>query len=575
MKQLAIAKNLSVPLDAISRPWAFLGIRGSGKTYAAGKLVETMLDAKAQVVILDPIGNWYGLRLDRTGKKPSRFAIPIIGGLHGDVPIEPQAGGLVADFVVDTGSSVVLDVSQLRKEQRKHFATDFAEQLFHRKKAHRSPLHLAIEESQVFIPQMGKGQERMLGAFEDLVRLGRNFGIGVSMITQRPQSVNKEVLNQAEPLVVFQLVGKHERDAVKGWMQHVGADLDDAMAKLAGLQEGDCYFWSPAWLRTFQPTRFLEKNSFDGSSTPGIGEATASRKLAAVDLGALQKSMATVIEKKKADDPAELRKTIAQLQKQLAVKVPAGAMKSDQAAIDRAVKKAVHESDKWWSAEAGKLLNKINRIKGVLGDGGLDAIPVRPALQLATEPAMVPAPPELLAAVERRHSAPRSTGDDGLTGPEQRILDALAWLESIGVKQPANSTVAFIADYSPTTSSYKNAKGALRTKGLIEYLPGGCLSLTDDGVAAAVHPTEIHTDNQLRERILSRLPGPEQKILTVLIEAYPVSVSYAALADATAYSSTTSSFKNARGALRSLGFATYPAAGEVRAADLLFPGRAP
>jgi DNA helicase HerA-like ATPase len=36
----------------------------------------------------------------------------------------------------------------------------------------------------------------MLGAIEDIVRLGRNFGIGVSMISQRPQSINTEVRNR-------------------------------------------------------------------------------------------------------------------------------------------------------------------------------------------------------------------------------------------------------------------------------------------------------------------------------------------------------------------------------------------
>ncbi len=575
MKGIHVAKDLSVPLDAVSRPWAFVGIRGSGKTYAASSLAERFLDLQAQVVILDPIGNWYGLRLDRTGRKPSRFAIPILGGLHGDVPIEPQAGGLVADFIVDTGSSAILDVSQLRKEQRKHFATDFAEQLFHRKKSHRSPLHLAIEESQVFIPQQGKGQERMLGAFEDLVRLGRNFGIGVSMITQRPQSVNKEVLNQAEPLVVFQLVGKHERDAVKGWMQHVGADLDAAMAKLAGLQEGDCYFWSPAWLRTFQSTRFLAKETFDASSTPELGDGTkAAGKLAPVDLASLQTSMASIIEKKKADDPAELRKTIAELRKQLDAKNPATtpALKVDQQAIDRAVKKALEAAGRAHRRAYQSLRAKYVRIQ-----------------EIAKEPVPEYSPPEIvpettLIVPQKAQSVPRPVSIEprigraaepveGITRPEQRILDAIAWMNSIGVDPPSNEAVAFMAGYSPTSSSYANPRGSLRSKGLIDYPSSGCLRLTEAGASSANHPEEAPTGEELRARVLSKLNEPQRRILRPLIDSWPDPLSNEDVAARAKYSATSSSYANPRGSLRTLGLVEYPNSGFVRAADLLFPGR--
>ncbi len=46
---------------------------------------------------------------------------------------------------------------------------------------------LHVEEAQLLVPQrVMRGGERMLGAFESLVKLGRNFGIGVSLISQRP-----------------------------------------------------------------------------------------------------------------------------------------------------------------------------------------------------------------------------------------------------------------------------------------------------------------------------------------------------------------------------------------------------
>jgi hypothetical protein len=85
-------------------------------------------------------------------------------------------------------------------------------------------VHVVLEECQLIIPQfVGRDDARMVGIWEEIVRLGRNYGIGVTMITQRPQSVNKEVLTQTECLLVLQVNGVPERKALKEWIVHQGA----------------------------------------------------------------------------------------------------------------------------------------------------------------------------------------------------------------------------------------------------------------------------------------------------------------------------------------------------------------
>lgn len=63
--KLKISEDLALPLDAVTQKFAFLGRTGSGKSYGATKLAEEMLEAKAQVIALDPVCVWWGLR---TGK---------------------------------------------------------------------------------------------------------------------------------------------------------------------------------------------------------------------------------------------------------------------------------------------------------------------------------------------------------------------------------------------------------------------------------------------------------------------------------------------------------------------------
>lgn len=318
---LNISPDLKLPIDAATQTFAFIARKGAGKTYAAGKTVEELLYAGVQVVILDAVGNWYGLRISADGKS-SGFDIPVIGGLRGDLPLQATAGELIADVLVESARSMILDISQFSLADRKRFATTFGERLWKQKKAetHPTPLMLVIEESQLIVPQFtgagGGDVARMLGIYEEIIRLGRNYGIGVMMISQRPQSVNKEVLNQTECLFVGQVNGAQERDALKKWITHQGMDVH-LVDELPHLKTGEFYVWSPQWLGILKKIQIGKKTTFDASATPKVGDKTVRRDPAPLDLSALQERMAQTIEHAKQNDPRELKRQIAELQKQL------------------------------------------------------------------------------------------------------------------------------------------------------------------------------------------------------------------------------------------------------------------
>lgn len=315
---LKISNELSLPLDtAATQTYAFIARKGAGKTYAAGKLVELLLSHVVQVVILDTVGNWYGLRIDADGKGKG-FDIPIFGGLRGDLPLQASAGELLADVVVDTGRSVILDLSQFNLADRKRFATSFGEHLWKKKKAERvpSPMMLVIEESQLIVPQFSKGSEHMLGIYEEIIRLGRNYGIGVTMISQRPQSVNKEVLNQTECLFVLQVNGTQERKALRDWVVYQGIDIN-LLNELPSLPIGTAYVWSPQWLGVLKKVKIAPKSTFDSSATPKIGNKTQRRNPIPLDLGEIEARMSAMVEQAKQNDPKALQQKVLELQRQL------------------------------------------------------------------------------------------------------------------------------------------------------------------------------------------------------------------------------------------------------------------
>lgn len=306
---IEFAKGLKLPIDAATQTFGFFGRKRGGKSYAATKMVEGLVGAGVQTIVLDTVGKLFGLRLAADGKSPG-LDMPIMGGLRGDIPLNPDAGALVATAVVETGRSFIIDVAQFSKSARQRFLYAFGERLWQLKKAQREPqpIHLVIEEAQLVIPQMVfHGQEEMVGVWEEIVRLGGNYGIGVSLISQRPQSVNKEVSTQVECLVVLQMNGVPEKKAIKAWIVEKGLEGTDLIEELPSLPRGTAFIWSPQWLEHFGKHEILPKWTFDSTMTPRVGVKTRSVKLKPLDVEKLKAQMEEVVKKGEETDVRALQ----------------------------------------------------------------------------------------------------------------------------------------------------------------------------------------------------------------------------------------------------------------------------
>src|SRR3990167_7693661 len=113
---LKIADDLSLPLETLTQALGILAKRRAGKSYLMRRLVEQLLSAGQQVVLVDPKGDQWGVRVAADGKSPG-YAVVILGGERGDVRLEPGAGEIVAKLVVEERVSVLLDLSLFRKHE--------------------------------------------------------------------------------------------------------------------------------------------------------------------------------------------------------------------------------------------------------------------------------------------------------------------------------------------------------------------------------------------------------------------------------------------------------------------------
>src|ERR1043166_823800 len=109
---------------------------------------------------------------------------------------------------------------------------------------------LVIDEADAIAPQKPyKGEERMLGAAEDIVRRGGQRGIGSTLITQRSAVLNKNVLTQIQLLIVLRTISPQDLAAIDAWIDVHGTEDERKILKgsLPSLPTGDAWFWSPGW----------------------------------------------------------------------------------------------------------------------------------------------------------------------------------------------------------------------------------------------------------------------------------------------------------------------------------------
>jgi hypothetical protein len=579
---------------------AIVGRRGRGKTTTAVVLVEELHDAGARFCVADPVGVWWGLKSSKDGRSAG-IPVVVMGGEHADVPLEDTAGRVIADFVADpTGPSVVLDFRGFRKGQMTRFMTDFLEQLYHR---NRAPLHLVLDEADQFAPQRVMGETaRLVGAAEDVCKMGRAKGLHPIVITQRPAAINKNVLTQAGLLVAHALTGPQDQKAVDEWIR---ANADEAqrgkfMETIAGLEKGVAWFWQPE-IPIFQRVHVRNRETFDSSATPKRGEARAAPKvLAEVDLEELKKRIAGTIEKAKAQDPRELQRRVAELERQL--RAAAAARPSPAEKPARTITKRVPAVDPKLTARVEKALERFEEdssrvLAGVAGRlekirEGLDALasivarrvpaeiaaaPAPAAAPRNASPALHPVPRRSVAPLPAQPARPRPVAppaNDGAPldlGPGQPRLVATAAIygRQGGLSRRA---LALRAVMSPGGGTFKTYLPQLIRDGLLQD-NGGHIQVTAAGLATLDGtPQLVPADpEQLRATWRAELAdGGQRRIFDALVQAYPDWITRTELGARAGVEATGGTFKTYFPKLVRLGLVDVVERGQVRASGLLF-----
>lgn len=523
-------------------------------SYLARKLAEGLHAAGQQLVIIDPKGDWWGIRSSADGKSDG-LPILIIGGEHGDIPLDAGAGETIAKLVVEEQVSVLLDLSELRKHEIATFMPAFMEPLYRLKarEQYRTPLMVLTDEADAIAPQKPQPNEaRMLGAFNDLVRRGGQRGIGVTFITQRSAVLSKDVLTQAQILIALRVIAPQDLAAIKAWVDVHGTTEEQKtlMASLPSLPVGDAWVWSPGWPTDqgiFKRIHTLPIDTFDSGATPKPGEKSkAPKRLADIDLEAVKRQMAETLERAKADDPAALRARIAELEEQVeqakvmlpeAVEVPVPTFDEESF---RRLFEVIDERTSESIAAITQAKNEINQqlvtyrdaIREVVRENGGSAVPAPAVRRGETIVHRDPKPAKAAPPVAPRPAGTQtSTNGAGtkVTGGELAILTAVAQHRAGCTREQLTVLTGYKRSSRDTFIQRLTAAGRIDKD-------GDRLVVTDRG-RADLGPDfkPLPKGAGLREFWLNKLGGGERVILEQLVKAYPKALTRTELSERTDY----------------------------------------
>lgn len=553
---------------------------GGGKSYGLRRIVES-LQNRVQQIIIDTDGEFASLR--------EKFDFVVCAAHGGDALAHPKTAALLCRRLLETKVSAVIDIQDLKQNDRHLFVKIFLETLMELPKPLWSPLVLHLDEAHLYCPEKGFGESIASDAVIDLASRGRKRGYCLVAATQRMAKFRKDAA--AELLNKF--IGRTGLDLdVKRAAFELGMTPKEAQATLPHLNFV-FYAYGPAVSAQVKPMRFDTVETSHPQA--GVARTKELPKPTKAIMGVLPQLADLPKEaEQEAKTLREMKDMVAKQQHDIRgltrdlekAKTAMPAAKPDTSKITEmnsaihALREKVRMRDKAivelsrLAAEGHKWMHRLADDAQTFAESVaatatryrefMDPKVLKALANIEDDLAMESAPVLAKAAAENPVApvAPKVEGTSEPYDPNYQplpkqkvILNALAWFQHKGIMAPTRDALSAVADYRG--GAYKNNLGALKTAGIITYPNAGTVALTefgerfadpvkDDGRTLAEHWREVLTDKQ-------------KLIFDAVLEYGPIS--RIDLSERIAYSG--GAYKNNLGAMATMGCLYYPEKGMV------------
>lgn len=153
---------------------------------------------------------------------------------------------IVQQFIGDRDPIRIVDLSGIPNEVAGATSSAIARTLFSlkiwqtREEREKNPVLLVCEEAHRYVPNRGEAQyEAAQDAIRRLAKEGRKYGIGLMLVSQRPNEVEATVLSQCNSWIVMRITNDSDRSHVEGILPDSLAGLTKV---LSGLRNREAIF---------------------------------------------------------------------------------------------------------------------------------------------------------------------------------------------------------------------------------------------------------------------------------------------------------------------------------------------
>jgi len=274
---VAIAEGIDIPINnLIAEGAAIFGIKGSGKSNTAAVMIEGLLDVGMPMTIIDPDGDYWGLR--------EKYSLLVVGkSKQADTYIAGVKAPAMVNFSLHENLPVILDFSGEDDEAVQDYLEHYLKALFTICEEARKPYALIVEEAHELVPEGYRSDVSRL--LTRIAKRGRKLGLFPISITQRPASISKNFVSQAGIAICHRVVNPADIQAYCGILPLKRAEVDE---RAKGLKQGEAliYWQSEVYERTI-----FERNTFHSGFTPtfeGNGHRSDIPALQRIDLSILE-----------------------------------------------------------------------------------------------------------------------------------------------------------------------------------------------------------------------------------------------------------------------------------------------
>lgn len=214
---------------------------GGGKSWTLRRLLEQTAP-HVQQIILDPEGEFDSLA--------DHYPYLVFGSEEGHLPFSPDRGRALAQELLKSRASAVIDLSDFDPEDRDEFVAEFVRGLMSVTSEHWHHVLVVIDEAHLFAPQHDKSAAKK--PIIDLAGRGRKRGLCPVLATQRLSKLNKSVAAELHNRMIgFTVLDVDVRRAA----DELGMPVGRAGEELGEFEPGEFFIYGPALTRRITKVR--------------------------------------------------------------------------------------------------------------------------------------------------------------------------------------------------------------------------------------------------------------------------------------------------------------------------------